>query len=129
MTDILQSYIPKFFVNLKRDNEDVITVSTQYFSPEGDVYELDKRTISPSVIQTTQSLAELNPEVSNVYPFKIVPPKDVDGSTIILSPSIETFPTASQNYYIPVYFERYNQQVVTLIDKEFRELTTTTDVE
>lgn len=124
MTDILKSYIPKFIVDLNRNNDDVITVSTQYFSPEGDVYVLDKRTVSPSVIQTTQSLAELQPEVSTVYPFKIVPPKDVDGATIILTPSIETFPTASQNYYTPIYFERYNQTVVALIDKEFTELTT-----
>jgi len=123
MIDILRSYIPKYIVDLNRDNEDVITVSTQYFSPSGDVYELDKRTISPSVIQTTQSLQELQPEVSNVYPFAIVPPKDVDGSTIIVGPSIETFPTASQNYYAPVYFERYNFQIINQIDKSFNELT------
>lgn len=123
MIDILQSYIPKFIVDLNRDNEDIITVSTQYFSPDGDVYELDKRTVSPSVIQTTQSLQELQPETSNVYPFAIVPPKDYDNSTILLSPSIETFPTASQNYYAPVYFERYNFQIIGLIDKNFNELT------
>lgn len=123
MIDILQSYIPKFIVDLNRDNEDVIKVSTRYFSPEGDVYELDKRTVSPSVIQTTQSLQELRPETSDVYPFAVVTPKDYDNSTILLSPSVETFVTASQNYYAPVYFERYNFDVINVIDKNFNELT------
>lgn len=123
MTDPLKSYIPKFLVDLNRNNDDIITVSTDYFSSQGDVYQLDKRTVSPSVILTTQSLQELQPEVSTVYPFKIVPPKDIDGSTIILSPSIDTFPTASQNYYAAVYFERYNMDVMKLLDKSFTELT------
>lgn len=121
MTNILNSYIPKFLVNLNRFNEDVITVSTRYFSPQGDVYELDKRTISPNVIQTTQSLAELKPEVSDTYPFKIVPPKDFDGSTLIQTPGIGTFPTASQNYYIPLYFERYNESIVRQINRSFQD--------
>jgi len=123
MTNILQSYIPKFLVDVNRDNEDIITVSTQYFSSGSDIYELDKRTISPSVIETTQSLQELKPEISDTYPFAIVPPKDFDGSTILLSPSIETFPTASQNYYTPIYFERYNPTVLSSVNKQFQELT------
>jgi hypothetical protein len=28
-----------------------------------------------------------------------------------------------QDYYVPIYFERYKQDVVLLIDKEFTELT------
>lgn len=122
MIDPLKSYIPKFLVNLNRDNDDIITVSTDYFSREGDLYQLDRRTVSPNVLVTTQSLQELQPEVSNVFPFKIVPPRDIDGSVILLSPDIETSVTASQNYYVPVYFERYNQDVVALIDREFTEL-------
>lgn len=125
MTDPLKSYIPKFLVDLNRNNDDVITVSTDYFSSEGDVYQLDKRTISPSVIFSTQSLQELQPEVSTVYPFKIVPPKDIDGSTIIQSPSIDTLPTASQNYYASLYFERYNIDVMRQLDKRFIELSDT----
>lgn len=126
MSDIqFQSYIPRFLVNLNRDNGSVINVSTRYFSPEGDVYLLDKRTVSQTVIQTTQSLQELRPEVSDVYPFAIVPPKDADGSTILESPSVQTFPTASQLYYAPIVFERYQQSVMASINKTFTELTLT----
>jgi hypothetical protein len=48
---------------------------------------------------------------------------DYDGATIIISPSINTAPTASQGYYVPIYFERYNLDVVNNIDKQFTELT------
>jgi hypothetical protein len=125
MSNILKSYVPKFIIDVNRNNEDVIFVSSSYFSPEGDVYTVEKAAISPSVIQTTQSLNELQPEVSNVYPFKIVTPIEPDGSTLVLSPSPTTVPTASQHYYAPVYFERYKQSVVQLVDTEFTELTIT----
>jgi len=124
MLNIFNSYIPKFLVDLKKDNEDIIIVSSSYFSPEGDVYELDTRTLSPNLLQTTQSLQELQPEISTVYPFKIVTPLDFDGSTMIQSPSMTTQPTASQGYYAPIYFERYNPDVVRNIDTQFTELTT-----
>jgi hypothetical protein len=124
MLNILNSYIPKFLVDLKKKNEEIITVTTQYFSPEGDKYELDIRTLSPNLIQTTQSLKELQPEISTVYPFKIVTPLDFDGSTILQSPSMTTRPTASQGYYAPIYFERYNANVIRNIDMRFTELTT-----
>lgn len=123
MTSILQAYIPKFLVNLQRENEDLIKVSTRYFSPAGDVYTLDKRTVSPSIIQTNESLNELKPETSDVYPFKIVVPRDIDGSAVISTPNLDTFPTASQDYYIPIYFERYSEEVIRAIDREFTELT------
>lgn len=126
MSNILNSFIPKYLVDLNRDNEDIITVSTKYFSQNGDVYELDKRTVSPVMIQTTQSLEELRPEVSDTYPFKIVMPLDFDGSTLLLTPSIETQPTASQGYYVPIYFERFNSEVLRSIDKSFSELTVPT---
>ena len=124
MLNILNSYIPKFLVDLKKNNEDIIIVSSSYFSPEGDVYELDTRTLSPNLIQTTQSLQELQPEISTVYPFKIVTPLDFDGATILQSPSMTTEPTASQGYYAPIYFERYNADVIRNIDTRFTELTT-----
>ena len=120
---ILDSYISKVLIDLKKKNDDVITVSTKYFSPDGDVYELDTRTISPLLVQTTQSLQELKPEISDVYPYKIVTPIDFDGATLLLSPSIDTQPTASQGYYAPVYFERYDQDILVNIDKRFTELT------
>lgn len=123
MSNILESFVPKFLVNLKKANDDIITVSTRNFSPEGDVFVVDKRVVSPSVIQTTQSLQELQPEISEVYPYKIVTPLDYDGSTIIISPSINTIPTASQGYYVPIYFERYNSDIVRNINKNFTELT------
>lgn len=123
MSNVLESFVPKFLVNLRKNNDDVVTVSTRNFSPEGDVYVIDKRVISPSVIQTTQSLQELQPEISYTYPYKIVTPLDYDGSTIIISPSINTIPTASQGYYAPIYFERYNRTVLNNIDRQFTELT------
>ncbi len=123
MTNILDSYIPKFLVDLNRNNEDIITVSTNYLSREGDVYVLDTRTVSPVLVQTTQSLQELRPEISNVYPFKIVTPVDIDGSVIIQSPTPDVNPTASQGYYVPVYFERYKTTFMENVDKTFTELT------
>jgi hypothetical protein len=125
MRNILNSYIPKFLIDLNRKNDDVVTVTTQYFSKEGDVYTLDKRTIAPRLIQTTQSLQELRPEVSDVYPFKIVTPLDYDGSTLLSVPTIDTTPTASQGYYAPIYFERYDPLVMKNIDTAFTELTVT----
>ena len=123
MINILDSYIPKFLVELNRNNDDVINVTTRYLSTEGDVYELDRRAISPIMVQTTQSIQELKPEISNVYPFKVVTPIDPDGSTVILSPTIEAIPTASQGYYVPIYFERYRTEIVDNINKNFTELT------
>lgn len=123
MNNIFDTYIPKFIVNLNRENEDIITVQTRYFSEEGDVFILDTRTVSPSVLQTVQSINELEPEVSTTYPFKVVTPVQEDGSTLIYTPSVNTEPTASQNYYAPIYFERINSQVIYNLEKEFTELT------
>lgn len=124
MTNILDTYIPKFLVTLKRkQNDDLIFVSSSKFSDNGDVYTLDTRVISPNVIPTEESLNNLQPEVSDVYPYKIVTPIDVDGATIIYSPTPETQPTASQHYYAPLYFERYRPAVIVSIDSQFTELT------
>lgn len=124
MIDIFNSYVPKFIVNLQTNNEDITYVSSSYLSAEGDVYKLDKRILTPILTQTTQSLQELKPETSDMYPFKIVTPIDVDGSTVILSPSVTAEPTASQGYYTPIYFERYQIDFLRNIDKTFSELTT-----
>jgi len=123
MRNILNSYIPKFLVDLNRENDDIITVTTQYFSKEGDVYELDRRTVAPRLIQTTQSLQELRPEISDVYPFKTVTQIDYDGSTLIFVPTLDSVPTASQGYYAPIYFERYDPLVMKNVDTQFVELT------
>ena len=122
MIDILRSYIPKFIVDINRNNDNIIKVSTQYFSPSGDVYTLDRRAVAPSVVQTEQDIQDLRPEVSTVYPFKIITPLDYDGSSIVLSPSATTIPTASQNYYAPVWFERYDPVVLNSLDVSFKEL-------
>jgi hypothetical protein len=118
-----EGYISKLYINSKKANNDVITVTTKKFSSNGDIFEVDVRVISPSVVQTESSLAELKPEVSQVYPFKIVPPTDQTGRVIIQVPTLNTEVTASQNYYVPVYFERYNLDILREIDKEFVELT------
>lgn len=124
MTNILDTYIPKFLVTLKnKENNDLIFVSSSNFSANGDVYVLDTRTVSPNVIATEQSLNDLQPDVSDVYPFKIVTPIDTDGSTIVYTPTLENPPTASQHYYAPLYFERYKAGVVNAINRQFTELT------
>jgi len=125
MPNIFKSYVPKFIVDVNRYNEDILIVSSSNFSPQGDTYVVQRAAVSPSVIQTTQSLNELRPEISNVYPYKAVTPLDFDGSTVILTRGPETVPTASQHYYAPVYFERYKQEVVQLVDDQFTELTIT----
>lgn len=125
MTSFADSFIPKFLVSLKKINDDIITLSTRNLSPDGDVYTVDTRVFSPSVVQTTQSLQELQPEISDKYPYVIVTPLDYDGSTIILSPSITTQPTASQGYYAPAYFERYNPDILRNLEKNFTELSVT----
>ena len=90
MASIFQSYISKVFIQTNTDNDDVVTISTQFLSPEGDVFTLDRRTLSPNIIKTTGSLEELKPEVSDIYPFKISTPILQDGSTEILSQTISS---------------------------------------
>jgi len=125
--NLFTNYIPKFIVELNRSNEDITFVSTSYFDANGDVYILDKRAVNPTIIQTTQSLQELQPEVSEVYPFKIVVPLDPDNVNVLRIPTAESTPTASQHYYAPIYFERYNPEVLTRIEKSFTELTSVLD--
>lgn len=126
MRKIFDTIVPRFIVDINRNNEDIIIVSGSSFSPQGDLYTVNRAAVSPSLILTTQSLNELKPEVSNVYPYAAVTPTDYDGSTRIVTRYLTTAPTASQLYYVPVYTERYNQDVVRLIDTEFTELTVIT---
>ena len=125
MTSILDTYIPKFLVTLKnKANNDLIFVSSSNFSTNGDVYTLDTRTVLPNVIATQESLNEIQPDISDVYPFKIVTPIDEDGSTILYTPTLENPPTASQFYYAPLYFDRYKPNTVNAININFTELQT-----
>jgi hypothetical protein len=120
--NITQNFISKLYVNVNARNDDIIKITTRKFSSSGDTFELDTRAILPSVIQTEKSINELNPEISNTYPFKVVVPVDEAGKTTIYSPTIDYEVTASQSYYVPVYFERYDPDIIREIDKEFREL-------
>jgi hypothetical protein len=94
VNNLFNNYIPKFIVELNRANEDIRFVSTSYFDVNGDVYEFDARTINPLIIQTTQSLQEIRPEVSTTFPFKIVIPLDVDGANVLQVPTTFGPPTA-----------------------------------
>jgi hypothetical protein len=126
---IFGGYISKIYVNLQTTNDDVVVVETKKLSSNGDIFELDRRVISPNVIQTAKSLDELQPEISDTFPFKIVPPTDQTGKMLLSVPSLENEVTASQNYYTPIYFERYNLDILREIDKEFLELTLPLGVE
>jgi hypothetical protein len=120
--NIFSGYISKIYVDAKTTNDDVVTVTTKKFSLSNEIFELDRRVISPSVLLTEKNLEELQPEVSDVYPFAVVPREDSTGKTIIYSPTVENEVTASQNYYTSVYFERYDLDVLREINREFEEL-------
>lgn len=126
-TALTQNYISKVFVNTRNNDDDVIQISTERLTDEGDIFVVDERVLSPSLVKTQTSIDELKPEVSNAYPFKITTPVDEADSTIILSPRIDTPVTASQNYYVPIYFERYDIDTIRLIDRSFTELTLPTE--
>ncbi len=130
MSNKTATYISPVLVNANKENGDVVTIETEYLSPEGDTFQLNMNVLQPSALITTSSIAELKPEVSDVFPYKIVTPT-ISGSTLILSPSIETSPTASQNYYVAIKFERYQPSILRAIDRTFRELETpaTVDIE
>jgi hypothetical protein len=119
---IFQSYISKIFIKVNTTNDDIIKINSRKLSPEGDVYELDLRTISPKLIPTEKDIEELQPEVSDTFPFKVLVTEDENGRSVLYSPTIENEVTASQNYYVPVYFERYDLDVLREINKDFEEL-------
>lgn len=120
--NIFRSSVNKVIISNDIANTDVVKIQTNVLSPEGDVFTVDTRLIQPSYIQTTGSSQQYQPEVSSVYPYKIETPRDVDGATILLSPDIDIPVTASQNYYTKLYYERYNLDVLRLLDKAFTEL-------
>lgn len=117
------NYISSVLNSVNYSNQETILVSSSVFSPQGDVFTLDFRTLSPNTIITTQSFNNLVVEVSEIPPRKVVTSTDTDGATIILTPSVTSAPTASQNYYIPLRFERFKPEIVSLINKQFTELT------
>lgn len=122
MSNQQATYLSNVLANINKANGDIVTITTSYFSDASDTFEVDNRVLKTSAVLTTSSLDDLNPEVSEIYPYKVVTPQLANGSTLILSPSIETFPTASQNYYVPIIFERYQPSILRAIDKQFIEL-------
>lgn len=116
------TYISNVLISLLKENDEVITVTTENLSPNGDVFTLDNRVLTVNPLISTSSLNELQPEVSDVFPYKAVTPKLPNGHTLILSPSTQVFPTASQNYYMVTKFQRYNPDVIRSINREFEEL-------
>jgi hypothetical protein len=120
--NILRSSVNKLIINSDFQNTDVVQIQTNVLSPDGDVFTIDRRLIQPSYVQTTGSVVQYEPEISTVYPYKIETPRDTDGATILLSPDIDIPVTASQNYYTKLYYERYNIDVLRVLDKQFSEL-------
>jgi hypothetical protein len=122
MASLFDTFIPKKIVDSKKQNRDVVEVEYKQLDDNNLTYAIYQREISPSVLHSEDDLFELKPEVSQIYPFKIVTPVNDEGMTEILTPGITSHPTASQNYYIPVYIEYYDHNVLRLIDREFTEL-------
>jgi hypothetical protein len=122
MDSLFDTFISKKLVDSKKKNRDFVDVEYTKLDDNDVPYTIYRREISPSILHTEEDLIELKPEVSDIYPFKIVTPTNADGVTEILTPSLTAYPTASQNYYIPVYTEYYTHEVLRLIDREFREL-------
>jgi hypothetical protein len=118
----LQSFVPKVLVSSRFNNKDIVNIETTELDENNFEYKIYERVLQPSAIVTENNLIELQPEISEVYPFKIVPPVTETGVTRLLSPSITTAPTASQNYYLPLYEERYNHDVLRLLVRDFVEL-------
>lgn len=125
MHNIQQTYISKVIVKSSKNAGKTIKISSNYLSPSGDVFTLEGSVIEDVAINSQESINDLSPEISTTYPYKVVTPIEPDGSTLILSPDVNTTPTASQNYYAPVVFERYQRPILTAIDRQFTELTST----
>jgi hypothetical protein len=122
MANLSKTFVPTKIVDSKKQNEDIVNVEYKKLDDDNFVYTIYQRELSPSILLTESDLFELKPEVSEIYPFKIVTPVSDEGVTEILAPSITSHPTASQNYYIPIYTEYYVHDVLRLIDRSFVEL-------
>ena len=116
------SYVSVVYADAKKDNPGKILVTTEYLSPEGDTFELVSEAIPQNAILDSVYQETLRPETSSVYPYKVVVGRTQNGSAVIYAPNIETFVTASQNYYTPMKFERYEPSVIRSLDKTFLEL-------
>jgi hypothetical protein len=119
---ILRNSLNKVIISSDVANSDMIKVSTSVLSSNGDVYEVDTRLLTPSLVQTSREVAELNPEVSTSYPYKVIVDRDSSGVVQLYVPDIDIPVTASQNYYVPLYYERYSVPILRVLDRQFTEL-------
>jgi hypothetical protein len=122
MSNYTVSYISIALADAKKTNPNAIIVETDYIE-DGKTFTLAKGAIPQNaLISASTDDINLIYETSQIYPYKVVTPKDESGATIIYSPNIQTFVTASQNYYTKLKFERYQQSILRSIDKSFLEL-------
>jgi hypothetical protein len=122
MSNFTVNYISVALADAKKTNPNAIIVETDYIE-DGKTFTLAKRAIPQNaLISSLTDDTNLIYETSESYPYKVVTPKDESGATIIYSPDIDTFVTASQNYYAKLKFERYQESILRSIDKTFLEL-------
>jgi hypothetical protein len=122
MSNFTVNYISIALADAKKTNPNAIIVETDYIE-DGKTFTLAKTAIPVNaIISSSTDDVNLIYETSEVYPYKVVTSKDESGVTIIYSPNIETFVTASQNYYTKLKFERYQESILRSIDKSFLEL-------
>ena len=126
--EIRKDYISNVYVTTQLTGSNNITVDV-YFSEDGDYFELETESLRKLQSQSIGNIevhTELDPETINgayEYPYKTRVVRLIDSSSLVYVPSIDTFPTASQYYYAPIVFERYNPVVIRNIDTQFRQLT------
>lgn len=123
MIDIMNVVIPKKIVTVDYTNADLKIVSSSYTAPDGTPSIRQKTVVKPDMKKLTIEDKSLHLDVSNNYPFKIVTLVTEDSASLIYSPSLQTYPTASQSYYAPLYAERFTPEFILAITREFTEFT------
>lgn len=111
MINIQNVIVTKKYVSVNYRNPDIVTI------PGSNLTKL-----VPDLKKFLDNSQQLDLEISTEYPFKIITPTAEDSSSIILSPSLTTFPTASQSYYVPLYAERFIKDFSLALTREFTEL-------
>jgi hypothetical protein len=102
-------------------------VSTDFFGDDTDTFELVEeslRTFQTQSLGNLDKVTTLDTDIPTVYsyPFKTKVEKTLDSASLVYVQSVSTFPTASQYYYVPMVFERYQPSIMRAIDKEFTQL-------
>lgn len=126
------NYLSNIYVTTQTDFTENIEIYDVSFSEAGDFFTLDVdalRRLQTQSIGNIESHSELDPDTINgeyTYPYKVKVPKLIDSSSLIYVPGVDTFPTASQYYYAPIVFDRYNPVIMRGINKNFEQLTVDT---